>query len=358
MTIVIFLIILAVLILVHEFGHFLAAKRNGVLVEEFGIGFPPRLFGIKKGETLYSINLLPIGGFVKVYGEEYHEADKKKKQFEKLKKRGFVYKKPWQKALIIIAGILGNFILAWILISYLLTQGVPQPTNKVTVQQVTPGSPAQRAGLEPKDEVKRVVADQKTIKVTTPSDLINISTRQAGEKITLVILRNNQEIRVDIVPRKNPPKDQGPLGIAVSAFEEKQYSWLEAPFVGLAQTVDITRRIVVELGRIVGQIVTLQKPQVDVSGPIGIARFTGQAVRFGTNAVIELTALLSLNLAVINILPFPALDGGRLMFVVYEWISRRRVNKNVERYTNLVGIIILLSLAVIISINDIIKISR
>src|SRR3990167_1767373 len=173
MTVLIFLIILAVLILVHEFGHFIAAKKNGVLVEEFGIGFPPRLFGIKRGETLYSINLLPIGGFVKVYGEEYHEADRKKGQFEKLKKRGFVYKRPWQRALIIVAGIVGNFILAWVLISYLLTQGVPQKTSKVTIQQVMPDSPAEKVGLMPKDEIKRVVVDDKTITIDEPSDLIN-----------------------------------------------------------------------------------------------------------------------------------------------------------------------------------------
>ncbi|MBI2049795.1 site-2 protease family protein, partial [Candidatus Roizmanbacteria bacterium] len=357
MTVLIFLIIIAVLILVHEFGHFIAAKRNGVLVEEFGIGFPPRLFGIKKGETLYSINLLPIGGFVKVYGEEYHEADKKKGQFEKLKKRGFVYKSPWQRALIIVAGIAGNFILAWVLISYLLTQGVPQKTNKVTIQQVLPDSPAEKVGLMPQDEIKRVVVDGKTIKIDQPSDLISISDKQAGRVITVIVVRNNKEIHADVIPRKNPPQDQGPLGIAISSFEEKKYPWFEAPIVGFTQTVDITRRIIVELGKIIGQVITLQKPQVDVSGPIGIARFTGQAVRLGTNAVIELTALLSLNLAVINILPFPALDGGRLMFVFYEWVSRKRINKNVEKYVNLVGIIILLSLAVIISINDIIKIT-
>ncbi len=355
MTILIFIIILAILILVHEFGHFIAAKKNGVLVEEFGIGFPPRLFAIKKGETLYSVNLIPFGGFVKVYGEEYHQNDE---ITSKLKQRGFVYKKPWQKSLIIVAGILGNFILSWILISYLVTQGVPQETNKVTVQAVQQNSPADESGLTKNDVIKEIVVNSGTYQIDSANKLIDLSKKFAGKSITLVVLRSNQEKQIEVFARKNPPAGQGPLGIIISSVEIKKYSWYEAPIYGFTQTVNITQKIVAEFIKIIGQLVTFQKPKVDVAGPIGIAKFTGQAIKFGANAVVELTALLSLNLAVINIFPFPALDGGRLMFVLYEWVSRRKVNKNVEKYANFIGLVILLSLALVISVNDIIRLYK
>lgn len=356
MEIITFILILALLVLVHEFGHFIAAKKNGVRVEEFGFGFPPRLFGIKKGETLYSINLIPLGGFVKLYGEEYHEEGKKPDK--KLKNRAFVYKKPWQKSVIIVAGIVGNFLLGWVLISYLFTQGVPIPTNKVIIEQVQANSPAQISGLKSGDVIKSITVDGKAYALNSSSDLIKITKDYAGKSIETNILRNNKELSLGIIPRKNPPAGQGPLGVTITSFVTKKYSWYQAPFYGLVEASKLTKTIVVEISRILFQLVTLNKPSVDVAGPIGIARYMGQAIKFGNNAVLELVALLSLNLAVINILPFPALDGGRLVFVIYEWVTKRRVNKNVERYTNLIGILLLLSLAVIISINDIIKIYR
>lgn len=355
MTIIAFIIILAILVIVHEFGHFIVAKKSGVLVEEFGFGFPPRLFGIKKGETLYSINLLPLGGFVKVYGEEYHEDGKLN---PKLKNRAFVYKKPWQKALIILAGIVGNFLLGWVLISFLFTQGVPVPTDRAIVEDVQSQSPAYVAGLRKKDEVKKLIIDGKTYEIKSSRELIELSHKFAGREITLEVLRNNDKLNLALTPRKNPPKGQGPLGILITSFVEKKYSWYQAPYFGLLEAANITKRIVVELLKVLGQLVTFQKPSADITGPIGIAKFAGEAVKLGKNATLELVALLSLNLAVINIFPFPALDGGRLVFVLYEWVTKRRANKNVERYTNLIGIILLLSLAVIISVNDIIKLYK
>lgn len=351
MAILVFIIILAVLILVHEFGHFIAAKKNGVLIEEFGIGFPPRLFAVKKGETLYSLNLIPFGGFVKVYGEEYHENNK---ATPKLKQRGFVYKKPWQKSLIIVAGILGNFILSWILISYLTTQGIPRETNKVKVQTIQKNSPAQKSGLFENDVIEKILVDNKYYDIDSSTKLIDLSKKFSGRSITLVVLRGDKKNQIEVLARKNPPVGQGPLGIIITSVEIKKYSWYEAPIFGFSQTVKITQNIVAEFIK----IITFQKPKVDVAGPIGIAKFTGQALKFGANAVVELTALLSLNLAVINIFPFPALDGGRLVFVLYEWISRRKVNKSVEKYANLIGLAILLSLALVISVNDIIKLYR
>ncbi len=356
MEIVVFVLILALLVLVHEFGHFLAAKKSGVKVEEFGFGFPPRLFGIKKGETLYSVNLIPLGGFVRVYGEEYHDTDKKIDK--RLRNRAFVYKKPWQKSVIIISGILGNFLLGWVLISFLFTQGVPTPTDQVIVKQVRSDTPAKRSGFQSGDIITKIQIHGKIYRLTSSSDLIKYSKEFAGEEVGVTVVRNNKALFLQTMPRKNPPAGEGPLGIIVTSFIDKKYVWYEAPFYGLIEAFNITKAIVVQLSKTIFQLATLKKPDVEVAGPIGIAQYTGQAIKFGNNAVLELVALLSLNLAVINILPFPALDGGRLVFVVYEWVTRRRVNKKVERYTNLVGIILLLSLAVVISINDIIKIYK
>ncbi len=358
MFIIIFVFILGLLILVHELGHFIAAKKNGIMVEEFGFGLPPRLFGKKIGETLYSINLLPIGGFVKLYGEEYWELTKTKTN-AKLKNKAFYFKKPWQKASVVIAGVIGNFILGWFLISFLFTKGVPTPTNKVFVERVLPNSPAYQAGLKEKDVITRIIKPpQEEYPIKSVSNLTELTKKFAGEKIIIVIDRKGKIIQTEIIPRKNPPQNEGPLGVVITSFVEKKYPLYQAPFYGLAEAVNVTKQIIRELFRTVFKLVTFQKPKIEVTGPIGIARYTNQAVRFGQNAVLELIALLSLNLAVINILPFPALDGGRLIFVIYEWVTKRKVDENLERNLNLVGIIILISLALIISINDIIKIYK
>ncbi len=356
MGIIIFFVILAILVLIHELGHFIAAKKNGVLVEEFGFGFPPRVFSFKKNETVYSFNLLPIGGFVKLYGEEYNDLENKKNAY--LANRAFVNKKSWQKAVIIVAGVVGNFLLGWILISFLFTQGVPVPINKVMVETVSSNSPAYSAGLQPRDYITKVQKNARIYDIKSSIDLITLSKRFAGQRITLSVIRKDKTLTLEITPRKIIPKGQGPLGIAITSFLEKKYPWYSAPYFGLVEAASLTKRIITELGKTIILVLTFQKVELDVTGPIGIARYTGEAVRFGRNAVLELMALLSLNLAVVNILPFPALDGGRLVFVVYEWITKRRVNARFEKNMNLIGIIILLGLAAVISIKDIVKIIK
>ncbi len=360
MYIIVFLLILGVLVLVHEFGHFIAAKRSGVKVEEFGFGFPPRLFGIRKGETLYSINLFPIGGFVKLYGEEYHEMKGgEDSKATSTSDRAFVNKKPWQKALIIVAGVIGNFLLGWLVMSYLFTQGVPVPINKVLVQKVVKNSPAQSAGLQKNDVVQSLSYQDKTFPIDSSEDLSCLVSRFTDQKITLGLKRDSQTRSVELVPRKNPPKGQGPLGVALTMpFEIKKYPWYQAPFYGLVQAADITWKIVGQFGKIISQLIIFHKPCAEFSGPVGIASYTGEALKIGLNAVLELLALLSLNLAVINILPFPALDGGRLVFIIYEWITKKRVNEDFEKKLNLAGFALLLTLAGLVTIHDIIKIYK
>jgi len=358
LTIIAFILILGLLVLVHEFGHFIAAKKNGVYVEEFGFGYPPRLFGFKFRNTLYSINLIPLGGFVKLYGEEAGELGAEKTTKKIPSNQAFTNKKPWQKLIILCAGVLGNFLLGWILISILFTQGIPIPTKDVIIDRVAFNSPAQYAGLKPKDILLEITIDNKIEKLKSTNDLIDLSKKYAGQKLNIKIKRANIEKIISIVPRKNPPTGQGPLGIVVTSFIEKRYPWYQAPFFGLIEAFNITIKIVSELGKTLFQLLTFKKPQIDVAGPIGIAQFTGQAIKFGRNAVLEFIALLSLNLAVLNIFPFPALDGGRLVFVIYEWITKKRVNKNLEKYLNLTGFSLLILLALLVSISDVIKLIK
>ncbi len=348
--------VFGLMIMVHELGHFLAAKKSGVYVEEFGIGYPPRLFGKKIGETLYSINLLPLGGFVKLFGEESDAYEKEKAHHRK--KRAFVNQKPWRRIAILTAGVCGNFLLGWGLISILFTRGVPTPTNQIAVEEVQTNSPAQRAGIRDRDLITRAQVNSRDYKFQSSDQLIAFAKRFAGQPVIFQLNRNGKPFVVVVTPRASPPPGQGPLGIVISNYLEKKYPWYQAPFYGLLEAYRITKTIIVELVKTVYLAVTLQKPHVEVAGPIGIAQFTGKAIRYGFNAVLEFVAILSLNLAVINILPFPALDGGRLVFVVYEWVRKKPLNKNVEKYLNLAGFSLLILLVLIISVHDVINLIK
>lgn len=350
-----FIIILVILVVIHELGHFFAAKKNDVYVEEFGVGFPPRAIGKKFGETLYSLNWLPLGGFVKLYGEEYHEEDKLEKKQKIPASRAFVNKKPWQKTVIIVAGVVMNFLLGWVIISYLFTSGVPIPAG-VTIIDVQENSPAQTIGLQKNDRVVSIGKGDDVTEITATYELIQATKKFSGETVDLVIERNGQLTSHSIEARANPPQDQGAFGIVINQeVEQKKYPWYTAPFYGLQRSFDMTRMIATEILKIPYQLITQQKTDVEFSGPVGIARVVGEAREYGIKPLLEIMALLSLNLAVINILPFPALDGGRLVFIIYEWVTGKRPNQNFEKYLNLVGIIILLSLSAWVTVYDILK---
>ncbi|CAN5221258.1 RIP metalloprotease RseP [soil metagenome] len=353
-TVLIFFLILVVLVVIHEFGHFIAAKKCGVYVEEFGFGFPPRLIGKKIGETIYSINALPLGGFVRLFGEEYHE-EKEENKHSIPKERAFINKKPWQKAIIITAGVVMNFLLGWALISYLFTVGTPAPAG-ISIEQVQKNSPAEIIGMQKGDKLEKIIIDGKELPLKTTPDLINAAKKYADREVTIFAIRNGNIMAFNIIPRSKPPEGQGSLGIVINQIVEmKRYPWYSAPYYGLIEAATMTRTIFTELIKIPLQFLTSQKTDVEFSGPIGIAKIVGEARKYGINALLEITALLSLNLAVVNILPFPALDGGRMVFVWYEWITGKRPNQNLEKYLNLAGIIILLSLSALVTFYDIRK---
>ncbi|KXK07525.1 MAG: Metalloprotease MmpA [Microgenomates bacterium OLB22] len=354
MSILIFFIVLSILVVVHELGHYLVAKACGIKVEEFGLGIPPRIGGIRIGETLYSINLLPFGGFVKVFGEE--EAQLKGRQLtDGEKKRSFVHKPAWQQSAVLVAGVVCNFILGWAIMSYLFTQGVPVTTDKVIVQETQPGSPAAKAGFQKDDIISQIMLkDGSTIETPkTTQAFISIVSKNKGKELVFVTTRKDgQTFSIEATPRANPPEGQGALGLIVSDQIIKKYSPFEAPILGLKESVTMTLAVVQGIGKMVTDLLSFSGRQVDVVGPVGIYYITSSAAQNGFTALLQLVGLLSLNLAVVNILPIPALDGGRLAMVLYEKLARRKIKPALLYRMNTVGFGLLIGLIILITVRD------
>lgn len=358
-TFLTFLIILSVLVLIHELGHFIAAKKLGIKVEEFGFGLPPRILGKRKGETIYSLNWLPIGGFVKLYGEEREDIQHPTSNFQlpKLRKRAFYARPVWQRTVVLLAGVVMNFLFGIFIVSFLFTQGVMVPVDRVHIEKVIAGSPAEAAGLREKDVIKKLkVVEEVELEIKKGEQLTKFTKKHLGEEIILTIVRDGNEQEIAIIPRKEYPADQGPMGIVITNFEEKKYSLLQAPILGTKEAFILSWELTKGIGRTLWKLISLQPVSKDVAGPIGIAQLTGQAVKFGKLAVLELLGLLSLNLAIVNILPFPALDGGRLLFVVIEGATGKKIRARWERYVHQAGMVLLLALMVLITLNDLLRI--
>ncbi len=354
LTALVFFIILSILVFVHELGHFVVARFVGVHVEEFGFGLPPRIWGKKVGKTVYSINWLPIGGFVKLAGEDEEPNVRYSKQF-------FWAKSKKERSAILLAGVTMNFILAVGITTYLLTQGVYETSGRVHIEKVVVGSPAFTAGLKEKDIIVNVfdsITTAEPTKLSVPSDLIDFTKSHMGKPITITVMRDGATLPFVVVPRVEYPKGEGPMGVAISNLELKTYPWSVAPWEAVKLNLRRAGEMFTGLGTLVMRVVQLKPLGSDVAGPIGIAQVTGQAVKFGFRAVLEFMSILSLNLAVLNILPIPALDGGRLLFVVLEKFIGKRIRPSFERSTHQIGMMVLLILVVLISINDILRLAR
>ncbi|MEK9178824.1 MAG: RIP metalloprotease RseP, partial [Patescibacteria group bacterium] len=334
--------------------HFFTAKFFKIKVEEFGFGFPPRVWGRKIGETLYSLNLLPIGGFVKLYGEDEAGGGKigKGEKVTKNLDRAFFARPIWQRLIVVVSGVFMNFVLAVAIISFIFaTVGAPTPGNDVVVTQIAKDSPAEGAGLKTGDIIKKINGEE----ITQSSQLINITRQNLGKPIRLQIRNPKSEIRnLEITPREKYPSDQGPMGVSIGQkVEIKKYSWYQAPIAGTKEAIKTSVLIVAGVGTVISEIVRTGGVPQGVAGPIGIAQLTGEFVHSGIYAVLSFLALLSLNLAILNVLPIPALDGGRLFFILIEAVTRRKVPAKFESYAHAVGIALLLALIALITLNDV-----
>ena len=346
LSVFIFLLVLSVLILVHELGHFFVARRAGIKVEEFGFGIPPRILGKKIGETIYSINALPFGGFVRLHGENEEEGITDPK-------RAFLNKGKKVRALVVTAGVIMNFILAIVAFAIVYSfSGIPRDTGNLKIIDVAAGSPAQVAGLVVGDTITKIAGSS----VTSSDDFINKTAALKGKKTAFEVQRNGAVIKVNLTPRETPPEGEGPIGVTITTMEIYYPPVWQRPFYGIyygfKDAIFWGQTIVLGLAGIIGGLFKGQIPQ-DVSGPVGIFAVTTEAAKSGIITLINFVGILSVNLAILNILPFPALDGGRLLFIGIETVTRKRVSTKVEGTIHNIGMIILLLLILAITIGDV-----
>lgn len=340
------LLVLSILVLIHEFGHFIVAKKSGIWVEEFGFGLPPRMFGKKIGETIYSINWLPFGGFVRLHGEQSDEGISDPK-------RAFLNKSKLVRAGVVSAGIFMNLILGLfcfaIVYSFL---GIPKEQGFVQIIDVVDGSPAAEAGLTVND----VVVSLNKEPVTKSVDFTNLTKENAGKKVKLEVKRGEMMITYNIPLRDNPSDGKSFLGIVVSSQATYFPPVWQRPFYGAyygtIAAYETTISVLQGLWGTVSQATHGQVPQ-DTVGPVGIFAIIYYVLKQGILPILNLMGLISINLAVLNILPIPALDGGRLFFIGIEALFGKKVLPKVEAAFHSAGFIILLALIFIISFFDI-----
>lgn len=362
MSVLIFIIILAVLILVHEFGHFIVAKKSGIRVDEFGLGFPPKIFSKQWGSTLYTLNAIPFGGFVKIFGEDAHSEE----ITEENKKTSFVYKPKWIQASVLVAGVTMNIIFAWLVISLGLMIGLPSPVDyggfgkvsdtKLTITEILPGSAAQIAGLVSGDQIIKVVSTIGDVnKDLTPENVKNLIKNSTGD-IEITYKRGSASLdTISVTPKYDETSKTRIIGIAMDQIGILKLPVHLALLEGVRTTALLTQNTALGLFDFFKGIFTFKSDLSQVSGPVGIAHVVGEARTLGFVYLLTLTALISINLAIINLLPFPALDGGRLLFVFIEAIIRRPISPKFVRVTNTIGFVFLLILMAVVTAHDIFK---
>lgn len=345
-----FLILLSVLVVIHEAGHFFVAKLAGVKVEEFGVGFPPRLWGIRRGETVFTINAIPLGGFVKMVGEE-----------DPSDPRSLAAKSPGIRFLVMAAGPFMNAILAVLLFSVMFMIPQEVAVGDILVREVSPDSPADEAGILPGDFI--IATDGHTL--DNDRDLRYRISLSLGDPMTWLVQRGGEQVVAIVEPRLKPPEDQGATGIVVSTdnlrIESRVTSVWSAPWKGIERTGEVLVLIKNEFAKwMVGGAAP------EIAGPIAMGQVFGEvtqgeglAFKDRMLATISLAAIISLSLAIFNFLPIPALDGGRMLFVGIEWVRRgKRISPEKEGMVHLVGFVVLITLAIMISFVDIARIFR
>lgn len=354
-TILIVLFSIIALMVIHEFGHFIMAKKFGVGVEEFGVGLPPRLLGKKIGETVYSLNLLPFGAFVRIRGEE-EEAEGEK---------SFTNKPVWQRALILLAGVVSFWIVALILLTFVFNLGTFQaisdeesgPLNNPQVQiaSLAPGSPAQEAGLQIADIIKEMRRNGQKQAVSKVGEVQSFIEEHKGEEIILLIERMNKDMEISLVPRIDPPEGEGAMGVSLVRIAEQSYGLPQAFIKAGQTTLNLTVAITAGLIDLLASLIKGRglPAGIEVMGPIGIGSMAVQAVQIGASYFLQFIAIIAIYLAIFNLLPIPALDGGKLLFLLIEKIKGKPINRRIEQRVTIGFFLFFIILMVLVTIKDI-----
>ncbi len=341
-TILSFIAVLLVLILAHEFGHFITAKAFGVRVDEFGLGFPPRLLSVRRGETRYSLNAIPLGGFVKMAGEEDPKVS-----------RSLASKGIGIRLLVLSAGSLMNLLLPLLLFSIAFMIPHNLVNGQVMIEEVNSDSPAARAGIEPGDTLLSV--NEKS--VNNIGDLHRYIQLNLGKEITILTKHSDSTTEdIQVIPRWKPPEGQGAIGVLVTTANPTIVSQSEPFWRAIPSGVNaLIETFILFKNGIISMIIG--SAPVALAGPVGIAQLTGEVVKAGISPLLEFAAFLSLNLAIINLFPLPALDGGRIAFVLLEWVRRgKRVSAKREGLIHAIGFALLMVAFIALTYQDIARI--
>lgn len=359
-----FILILIVLVIVHEFGHFITAKMTKMRVDEFAFGFPPRIFSKKIGETSYSFNAIPLGGYVSIFGENGSEEDKKESGALR-HPRAFGNRPWWAQLLVLVAGVAMNMVLALVIFIGLSFGSVTVSTDdpeygsrvkevSLMVQEVSPESPAFKAGIIPGSVITSITNGKEKANITTTTSVVAFIEKNANNPFVInYITPDGAKKETTVAAVYGIVKDKKALGVGLETVGTVKTTPIEALTLGFERTYTMT---VLTFDGLFQVFTSLSKGEnvIDtLSGPVGIAKIVGQTSTYGYEAVLTLVAILSINLAIFNILPLPALDGGRMVVVLIETVLRKRIPFKYYSWVNLVGFSLLILLLVVVTINDI-----
>ena len=347
----VFILVLFVLVIAHEWGHFFMARKFGVRVYEFGFGFPPKIAKIfHKNGTDYTANWIPLGGFVRLKGEDgsdAHDSD------------SFAHKKMWQRLVILLAGVAMNFVLGYVIFLGLFMTGIDMPAGfqdsdavvsgkRLVVGGILKEGPAERAGFMAGDEIVKIQSD------TFPSAerVKEVVSANKGKTVEVGVVRQNEKINLTVTPEEI---QNGLIGIGVNMVDvvSVSYPFSSAVVKAGAETKDVSLLIFRTLGEIFSKLIRHGELQEGVSGPVGIAVVTGKVAQSGFGPLLQLMAMLSINLGVLNVLPIPSLDGGRALFVIFEKVLRKKLRAEIEQYAHMIGFGLLMLLVVAVTYRDI-----
>ena len=361
MSVVIFIVILLVLVIAHEFGHFIVAKKAGMRVDEFAFGFPPKIFGIKKGETEYNFNLLPIGGYVRIFGENPNDESLVGKDSP----RSFTSKSKRVQIAVLLAGVTMNFLVAWLLFSIGFMSGMPSSmstnhknakiqNSELAITAIMPDSPAYKSGLVVGDKIKKLSTKSDSTEVPSVESIKYFVSKHKDEKINVYFVRSGEEKTVELTPGKNDIGEPV-IGIGMDMISTIKLAPHKAIWEGLKLSVNVFVSTCVGFYKLIANAVMGHGNFAAISGPVGIVGIVGDVAHFGIIYLLSFTAIISINLAVINLIPFPALDGGRILFVIIEKIKGSPIKPKIANVLNMIGFALLMLLMIIVTYKDITK---